>query len=242
MSASAAPWLRLSGEVCELSEGAVKVAGLSRFARLGDAVQLGEGALAGLGQVVRIEKSSVVVKPFAPRLSALLGTRAFYRGPVGVAPSHEWRGRALNAFGEAVDKRGALVSTCRTDPVSPRAPSPMTRRPVDEPFCTGIPALDIFTPLCRGQRIGIFAAAGLGKTSLLVQLAKAASVDQLVLCLVGERGREVGELHQAALEATKGTAVTVVATADESPLMRRLAAYTALAAVSIFGTVATMSC
>ena len=212
----------------------MKVAGLSRIARLGDTVQLGEGRSDGLGQVVRIEKDTILVKPFTSCSSALMGTRALFRGPIGVAPNLDWRGRALNALGDPVDQQGSIFSSSRADPVGRAAPEPMTRRPVDQPIKTGVPAIDVFTPLCRGQRIGIFAAAGLGKTSLLMQLANAPEAGQVILCLVGERGREVGEIHQAALKATENTAITISATADESSLMRRLAAYTGIAAAEYF--------
>lgn len=234
MIAALSPWLELSGEICELAEGTVKVAGLSRVARLGDAVQLGTAESDGLGQVVRIDRDSILVKPFTSYSTALMGTRAIFRGPIGVAPNADWRGRALNALGHPVDQEGPIFAALREDPVSRHAPPPLSRRPVDQPMRTGVAAVDMFTPLCKGQRIGIFAAAGLGKTSLLMQLAKVPDAGQVVLCLVGERGREVGEIHKAALEATQNTAITIAATADESSLMRRLAAYTGMAAAEHF--------
>ena len=87
--------------------------------------------------------------------------------------------------------------------------------------------VDLFTPLCLGQRIGIFAGSGVGKTTLLSMLAQSQGFDTVVTALVGERGREVREFLEEALVHHKSRAVTVVSTSDESPMMRRLAAKTA---------------
>ena len=88
--------------------------------------------------------------------------------------------------------------------------------------------IDIFTPLCCGQRIGIFAGSGLGKSTLLAMLAESRDFDAIVIALVGERGREVREFLDDALKTNRSKAVAVVATSDESPATRRLAPKTAL--------------
>ena len=93
---------------------------------------------------------------------------------------------------------------------------------------TGVKVLDLFTPLCAGQRIGVFAGSGIGKSTLLGMLARSQGFDSAVIALVGERGREVREFLEEALGRASASAVTVVATGDESPMMRRLAPKTAL--------------
>ena len=104
----------------------------------------------------------------------------------------------------------------------------MRRQRIRKPMKTGIRAIDLFTPLCAGQRIGIFAGSGVGKSTLLSMLARAAGFDTTVLALVGERGREVREFLEDALGRETERAVAVVATGDESPMMRRLAPKSAM--------------
>jgi flagellum-specific ATP synthase len=99
---------------------------------------------------------------------------------------------------------------------------------VRTPVRTGIRVVDIFTPLCAGQRIGIFAGSGIGKSTLLSMLARAPGFDSTVLALVGERGREVREFLEDALGRERARTIAVVATGDESPMMRRLAAKSAM--------------
>jgi flagellum-specific ATP synthase len=99
---------------------------------------------------------------------------------------------------------------------------------VRTPLRTGVRVVDLFTPLCAGQRIGIFAGSGIGKSTLLAMLARSRGFDTVVVALVGERGREVREFVEDVLAQEKERAVAVVATSDESPMMRRLAPKTAL--------------
>jgi flagellum-specific ATP synthase len=95
-------------------------------------------------------------------------------------------------------------------------------------------AIDIFSPLCLGQRLGIFAGSGVGKSTLLSMLARAEAFDKVVIALVGERGREVREFLDDALGERRQNAITVVATGDESPMMRRLAPKTAMTIAEYF--------
>jgi flagellum-specific ATP synthase len=110
----------------------------------------------------------------------------------------------------------------------------MRRHRVRSPLKTGVRILDLFTPLCAGQRIGIFAGSGVGKSTLLSMLTRSRGFDTVVLALVGERGREVREFLEDALLQNRSRAVTVVSTGDESPMMRRLAPKTALSIAESF--------
>jgi flagellum-specific ATP synthase len=94
--------------------------------------------------------------------------------------------------------------------------------------------VDLFTPLCVGQRVGIFAGSGVGKSSMLAMMARATPIDTIVIALVGERGREVREFLQDTLGENRSSAVAVVSTGDESPMMRRLAPKTAMAIAEYF--------
>jgi flagellum-specific ATP synthase len=104
----------------------------------------------------------------------------------------------------------------------------MARQRVGTSFHTGVKVIDIFTPLCFGQRLGVFAGSGVGKSTLLAMLAGAAAFDTVVVALVGERGREVREFLEDTIGASMAKTVAVVATSDESAMMRRRAPDTAM--------------
>jgi flagellum-specific ATP synthase len=110
----------------------------------------------------------------------------------------------------------------------------MQRGRVAKPIGTGIRVVDLFTPVCAGQRIGIFAGSGVGKSTLLAMLARSRSFDTVVIGLIGERGREVREFVDDILGDNRANAVTVVSTGDESPMMRRLAPRTATTVAEYF--------
>jgi flagellum-specific ATP synthase len=110
----------------------------------------------------------------------------------------------------------------------------MKRARVHKPLRTGVRVIDLFAPICAGQRVGIFAGSGVGKSTLLAMLARSQGFDTVVLALVGERGREVREFIEDVLGTNRNRAVTIVSTGDESPMMRRLAPKTAMAVAEYF--------
>lgn len=151
-----------------------------------------------------------------------------------IRPAPEWRGRVINALGEAVDGKGALQPGTRPMASESLAPAALRRGRVDRGLRTGVNVIDIFTPLCFGQRIGIFAGSGVGKSTLLAMMTRAADFDTVVLALTGERGREVREMLEETMAGHLDKTITVVATGDESPMMRRLAPNTATAIAEYF--------
>ena len=218
----------VGGVVTEISATACRIAGLSRFVRLGDCVELTASDKPQLCEVVRIDGDGVTVKPFDGNLQAGLGTPAWRRGAVTLNPSGTWKGRTLDALGLPIDGLGPLRQGEQALPTDRDPPAPMRRQRVKKPMKTGIRVIDLFTPLCAGQRVGIFAGSGIGKSTLLAMLARATGFDTTVLALVGERGREVREFLEDALGREKARTIAVVATSDESPMMRRLAPKSAL--------------
>lgn len=228
------PTIRISGVVTEVTPAYCRVSGLSPFVKLGECVELDTGASGQLGEIVRIEESGVTVKPFDTVMKAGLGTVARRRGFVTISPDPSWKGRIVNALGAPIDDGGPLLRGERTV-FSDREPPPaMRRQRARQPLRTGVKVIDFFTPLCAGQRIGIFAGSGIGKSTLLAMLARSRGFDTAVLALVGERGREVRDFLEDALKQDRMHAVTVVATGDESPMMRRLAPKTAMCIAEYF--------
>ena len=143
-------------------------------------------------------------------------------------------GRVIDAFGEPLD--GLPPPPCGSRaPLKNEAPEPFSRRPVATPLETGVAAIDALLPLGRGQRIGLFAGTGVGKSTLLGMLCRHTSADVIVVGLVGERGREVGDFVRGALGA-EGLArsVVVAATGDAPPLVRVRGAFRATAIAEHF--------
>ena len=187
-------------------------------------------------EVVGFSGANALLMPFAPLEGVRRGCRAIVTGtPAAVRPSPGWLGRVINAMGQPIDGKGPLPSG--PAPYSFRNPPPPAhaRRRVGAPLDLGVRALNTFITCCRGQRMGIFAGSGVGKSVLLSMLARNVNADVSVIGLVGERGREVQEFLQDDL-GPEGLArsVVVVATSDEPALMRRQAAYLTLAIAEYF--------
>jgi len=143
-------------------------------------------------------------------------------------------GRVVDGLGRPLDGLGAIHETVAR-PLNPEPISPMQRRRVNQPLRTGVRAIDLMTPVGRGQRLGIFAGPGVGKSTLLGQIARGTDADINVIALIGERGREVRDFIEDALgEEGLRRSVVVVATGDESPLLRLRAAKLACAAAEYF--------
>lgn len=146
-------------------------------------------------------------------------------------------GRVLDPLGDPIDGRGPIASTCGVEARALIAtpPHPLSRPPIETPLETGVRVIDGMCPLGYGQRVGLFASAGVGKSTLLGLLARRADVDVTVIALVGERGREVKEFLSEALgEGGLAKAVVIVSTSDEPPVRRRLAPFTATTVAEYF--------
>jgi len=143
-------------------------------------------------------------------------------------------GRVVNGLGRPIDAKGPIERTV-SRPLSPDPTGALSRTPIREPLLTGVRAVDLMTPLGRGQRMGLFAGPGVGKSTLLGSIARGTSADVSVIALIGERGREVREFIEDTLgEEGLARSVVVTATGDESPLMRIRAARLACAAAEHF--------
>lgn len=224
---SSTPVVRLSGTVVLMTPTLCKVAGLSRHVELGDIVEVESGGQPAFGQVIRVEPDAATIKFYDNDVSVRLGVPATKRGPLLISPSPSWKGRVVDALARPIDGLGPLLSTQRKAQRDARPPPALMRGVCSAPVRTGVRAVDLFTPLCQGQRMGIFAGSGVGKSTLLGMLAKSPGFDTSVIALVGERSREVREFIEQILGDALRHSVVVVASGDESPMMRREAARTA---------------
>jgi flagellum-specific ATP synthase len=222
------PLVRIGGRIVQASATSYRVAGLSGHLMIGDSVEFEREDRRFLAQVVNIDAATITIEPFDQAVSVGLGHPIWARGPMTLASDDSWKGRVIDALAQPIDGRGSLKQGPMQRNIDSVAPAPLHRRRVEQPLTTGVRVIDLFTPICAGQRIGIFAGSGVGKSTLLGMMARTRGFDTVVVCLVGERGREVREFVEDILAASLSRAVVVVATGDESPMTRRLAPKTAM--------------
>ncbi len=235
LESGAAALVRRGGTVHEVATDICRVRGLSDIAALGDCVALEteDGALPG--QVVHLSRDEALVKPFSGEAAIRLGMRVWHEGPFRLRPHESWKGRTINALGAAIDGGPPLVQGERALAVDRAPPAALQRQRTGGALKTGVRAVDLFTPVCFGQRLGVFAGSGVGKTTFLSMLARSSGFDTVVLALIGERGREVREFMEDVLAPEqRARTVSVVATGDESPMMRRLALKSAITVAEYF--------
>ncbi|SBW01617.1 flagellum-specific ATP synthase [uncultured Alphaproteobacteria bacterium] len=225
------PDYEVFGRVTAVSGMLVEIGGAHGALSVGDRCDLiARGGRRVSCEVVGFRAGSALLMAFTSLDGVGLGCRAEIAEtqPV-IYPHPSWLGRVVNAFGEAVDGKGPLIKGNVAYPVRAAPPSAHARGRVAGKVDLGVRALNTFLTVCRGQRMGIFAGSGVGKSSLMAMMARHTRLSATVLGLIGERGREAREFIEDDL-GPEGMArsIVVCATSDESPLMRRQAAYTAM--------------
>lgn len=233
LAASSTLPVELAGRVVAARAGERVVRGLSSVASLGDQVRISHGDGPALGEIVRIDRSTVTAALYERRAAAFVGADVALKGRMAVRPCEGWLGRVVDPLGRPLDESG-ILPTGAAQLVDAPPPPALTRQPLRRMVRTGVKVIDLFAPLVEGQRVGVFAGSGVGKSTLLGMIAAAQSFDVVVLGLAGERGREVREMLEGPLGRHRSRTVTVVATSDETALMRRLAPMTAMAVAEYF--------
>jgi flagellum-specific ATP synthase len=210
-----------------------------------------EGPLASIGEVCRIESarhdSSTLAEVVGFRNHHLLlmpleelqgvhpGSEVIATGgPLRIPVGDDLKGRVINGLGQPLDDLGPIRGPLNVG-LQMMPPHPLKRQRIHNVFRTGIKAVDAFVPCGRGQRLGIFAGSGVGKSTLLGMMASHAEADVNVVALIGERGREVREFLEKDLdEAGRRKSVVVVATSNEPALARVKGAFLAMAIAEHF--------
>ena len=238
--ANIAPF-RVEGRVVAAAGLSVDIAGIAPHVRLGDRISLGMRDRRFVdAEIIAFRDGLTRAMAFGPLEGVGAGSIARVvpalrgRGANLLSVSDQWLGRIVDPLGRPLDGKGPLPSGPGRDPrASP--PEPTRRGRLGPPLELGVRALDLFTTMRSGQRLGLFAGSGVGKSTLLGMLARQAACDVAVVALVGERGREVREFVEDTL-GPEGLArsVVVVATSDAPPLLRREAAYAATAVAEHF--------
>jgi len=226
------PPLNRFGRVARIEGLGVEVTGAQGAVRLGGQVHLSTGNNRKIScEVVGFRDGRALVMPLGPLEGIALGDRAdFEDRPAVIRPCAAWLGRVVDGFGNPMDGKGPLPQGPEAYPLKAAPPRATSRARMGGKLDMGIRAINAFTTLCKGQRMGIFAGSGVGKSTLLAMLARNTNADAIVIGLIGERGREVKEFIEDDLgEAGLARSVVVAATSDEAPLVRRQAAYVAMA-------------
>lgn len=224
------------GRVVAVRGALIEVDGLAGAARIGSRVTLRSPAGPIEAEVIGLDHGIAHCMPFNEPEGIASGSRAdLSAGQFGLRVSSGWLGRVVDGLGRPVDGKGPLPQGREQRRIKSAPPPASARARVGARIETGVRALDLFAPLCRGQRLGLFAGSGVGKSTLLSMLARWTECDVAVIGLIGERGREVQEFIQDDLgEEGLARSVVVVATSDEPALLRRQAAWTTLAVAEHF--------
>ena len=224
--------LEVYGRVASVNGLLIEVrGGLSRLP-IGGRVEIARGGAEPLiAEVVGFRENRALLMPFGPVEGVAPGAEFHILADGAVVrPSLAWKGRIVNAFGEAIDGKGPMPQGAIPYSLRAAPPAAHSRGRVGDRLDLGVRSMNVFTTCCRGQRLGVFAGSGVGKSVLLSMLARQADCDVVVVGLIGERGREVREFIEETLgEAGLERAIVVVATSDEPALKRRQAAYLTLA-------------
>lgn len=187
-------------------------------------------------EIVSFKDNKILAMPYGTTEGIGTNCKVEFSDSMPVIYPHEsWLGRIVNAFGEAIDGKGPLIKGSKPYFIKSSPPPAAFRDRVKGKVDLGVKAVNAFLTVCKGQRMGIFAGSGVGKSTLMSMMAKHTDADVAVIGLIGERGREAKEFIEDTLgvEGLKKS-VLVLATSDESPLLRRQAAYVSMAISEYF--------
>jgi flagellum-specific ATP synthase len=234
--------LALAGRVTSVGGLTAELQGLSGHIAVGDRLTLGRRDGQEVpAEVVGFRDGRARAMPFGtieglgPFAPAILRRGHAAAAPLALAVDESWLGRVVDPLGRPLDGRGALGAGAVARPVRAAPPEAARRARLGPRLDLGVAALNLFVTCRQGQRLGLFAGSGVGKSTLLAMLARHTEAQVAVVALVGERGREVREFIEDELGAEGlRRSVVVVATSDTPPLMRREAAYAAMTVAEHF--------
>lgn len=222
------------GRIDKINGTQVSVSGLQKFAALGDSIEILGKTSPICGEVICLEDKNIIAlleeNPEGLRLNDCVKLNSALR----FAPDESWIGRVIDPDGKPLDGQ-AIVQGSRAVSLHQLPPSAHQRRPMGDRLETSLAVFNTLLPLVRGQRIGLFAGSGVGKSTLIADLARSATADVIVIALIGERGREVRHFIDDVL-GPEGMARTVIiaATSDRAPQIRKRCALSAMAVAEFF--------
>jgi flagellum-specific ATP synthase len=224
------------GKVSEVVGLLIKVEGLDVFIGEICEIRLNDQGKSALTEVVGFVKKTVLLMPLDEVAGIKPGCLVYPTGkPLTIKVNKELLGHTLDGLGKIIDGSPIDEDKLESYSVQQKSPDPFKRRPIKQIISTGIRAIDGLLTVGEGQRLGIFAGSGVGKSTLLGMIAKYCAADVIVIGLIGERGREVRDFIEKDL-GPEGyrKAVVVCATSDKPPLVRLKGAYVATAVAEYF--------
>jgi flagellum-specific ATP synthase len=224
------------GSVRGVAPGRIDLAGFRPGLAPGDRLRIAaRGGATVPAEVVAVQDAIASALPLGPAEGLRAGDAATLLGPAGLAVSGAWLGRVIDPLGAPLDDGPPLPPGAAARPLRAAPPPPGTRARLGPRIGLGVRALDLFCTMREGQRLGLFAASGIGKSTLLAMLAGAPGFDVTVIGLVGERGRELREFLEDDLgPERRARSVVVCATSDASAPLRREAALAAMTVAEHF--------
>ncbi len=226
----------LWGTVTEVAPGMVKIAGISELAGVGNEIVIEKQDTTILGEVLSISGDSVTALLFSPCDAIRIGDAVQIQQEPRIEPGDHWLGQIVNYRGEVTGTQAPSAPLRATNRRLNSAPLPAhARRGIGGRLATGWMVTDTLLPICQGQRLGLFAGSGVGKSTFLGSLAAGLEADRVVIALIGERSREVNEFVRNVLpQSIMSKTVVVAATASEPPGAKKRAAYCAITAAEHF--------
>ena len=227
---------RLWGTIIDVAPGVIRIAGISELAGVGNEIIIEKQGTTVLGEILTVSGDSVTALLFSPCDMLRIGDPVQIEQEARIEPGDHWLGQIVNYRGDVASGDSAPPMT-RTTPRRLLAPPPPAhaRRGIGPRLASGWMVTDTVLPICRGQRLGLFAGSGVGKSTFLGSLAAGMDADRVVIALIGERSREVNEFVRNVLpESIMSKTVVVAATASEPPGAKKRAAYCAMAAAEHF--------
>ena len=203
------------GRVTGIDSGVVHIGGLKSLARIGDRVEI-RGNVHSYAEIIAIKDDAVLAMPDASLSGMSPGDRAYLHPSKGLRPCNAWVGHVMNSEGEFMDGDETPQGE-REMMLNPLGPSITGRRGLGKRLSTSLAPFDTFLPLCKGQRIGLFAGSGVGKSTLVGELAKGVEADIVIVALIGERSREVREFVEEILGPDGLSRSVVFASTCEEP-------------------------
>lgn len=223
------------GLITHIGAQSVHINGLAGIIGLGDLVEIPMAKGTSLtGEIISLQEDVSIAMMHDRTTGMRIGQKAYVSQEAPPAPSDDWIGRVMNHAGRTVEGHIPLSGNVPMD-LNANPPQAILRKALGPRLETGVAAIDTFLPLCQGQRVGLFAGSGVGKSTLLGALAKGSNADINIIALIGERGREV----RSFVEHTMGTegmkkSIVFVATSDEPSALRLRTAKLAMAAAEYF--------
>lgn len=230
--------VKITGKVVSVRGIIIECKGINEFVVIGSRCKIENTVqnIQVLCEVVGFSDETVLLMSFGDTEGVGAGSTVIvYQHENTIAPDLSWLGRVVNALGEPVDDLGAVKPGEKEYALKSNPPPAHRRQRIGGKIDLGVKAIDTFVSCCYGQRMGIFAGSGVGKSVLISMLTKYADTDVKVIGLIGERGREAREFIEEYLgEEGLKKAVIVLATGDESALLRKRAAYVTMAIAEYF--------